>query len=462
MFSTALLAIMGGARAKKGRQKNKNRSKGGINGGSKNTPAGSTSSGAATGLSEQDGGSAVLPGGSSPTGSGRVVSKTDESDSDFIYTFEDAEAAKITIAHDDSGAVLSESGERAWSWRQWDGGKVLARYLEQSCGSEVVGQVVVELGAGTGLVSLVAARLGAAGVAATDLAHGMHLLKHNAGRNLLATGAKPELETVADVGSEATSCCCPEGHPLLSRAAECEDYTCNVCDRDIAEGGTLWSCTKDRCEGFDLCGNCENKAQAGEWASVPTWFKVQSQVHQAHSGTAAKVTGETDARTAQVFLYPCPTVGAAQLLEAREKETMGTLLIEELDWSDENAAAKLYESIAKAGLPNLLQARGVLVLGADLSYDRDTIVLLVRTISRLKLSGQDTTEAIVAEVDNRKGKPVRSMLLVHDKRNKTTTEFLLEQLALAGLVHTLEDHVRAAESFGLPANRMMLMRIALS
>ena len=109
--------------------------------------------------------------------------------------------------------------------------------------------MVVELGAGTGLVSLVAARLGAAGVAATDLAHGMDLLKHNAGRNLLAAdAAEPEPEPAAAGGSsEATSCCCPEGHVLLSRAAECEDYICNVCDSDIDEGGTLWSCTEPCC-----------------------------------------------------------------------------------------------------------------------------------------------------------------------------------------------------------------------
>ena len=223
---------MGGARAKKGGQKKKNKTKGkgAKEGGPKSTPAGSSSSGGAgagaslSGLSEQDGASAVPAGGSSPpAGSGRAVetaplaSDTGESDSDFVYSFEDTAGIEgVSIVHDDSGAVLSDSGERAWSWRQWDGGKVLARYLEQSCSSEVAGQVVVELGAGTGLVSLVAARLGAAGVAATDLAHGMDLLKHNAGRNLLAAdAAEPEPEPAAAGGSsEATSCCCPEGHVL--------------------------------------------------------------------------------------------------------------------------------------------------------------------------------------------------------------------------------------------------------
>ena len=458
---------MGGARAKKGgQQKNKNKGKGAKHGGSKNTP-GCGSVGVTTGLTEQDGASAVPSDGSSPTGRGRVAeaasashSESGESDSEFVYTFADAAAEAVSIVHDDSGAVLSESGERAWSWRQWDGGKCLARYLEQSCRSEVAGQVVVELGAGTGLVSLVAARLGAAGVAATDLAHGMDLLKHNVGRNLLDTGGKPELGAAAAGGnSEATACCCPEGHALLSRAAECEDYICNVCDSDIDEGGTLWSCTKERCDGFDLCGNCERKARSCAWAGLPTWFKVQSQVHQARS-TAARVTGETDARTMHAFLYERRFRGTE---EEGEESTMGTLLVEELDWSDESAVTRLYGSLAKAGLPNQLQACGMLVLGADLSYDRDTIVLLVHTISRLKLSDQDATKAAAATEGSTGGnKPVRSMLLVHDKRNAATTEFLLEQLASAGLMHTLENHARAAESFGLPADRMMLMRIALS
>ena len=78
---------------------------------------------------------------------------------------------------------------------------MLAKYLEREGhsagrrGGLLRGKVVLELGAGTGLVSLVAARLGAAGVAATDLAHGMDLLKHNAGRNLPpAANTEPELE----------------------------------------------------------------------------------------------------------------------------------------------------------------------------------------------------------------------------------------------------------------------------
>ena len=55
----------------------------------------------------------------------------------------------------------SVAGEPAWGWRVWDAAKLLARELE---GRDLQGKSVLELGAGSGLVSLVAARLGAAAV----------------------------------------------------------------------------------------------------------------------------------------------------------------------------------------------------------------------------------------------------------------------------------------------------------
>ena len=403
----------------------------------------------------------------SEAGAGPGGTPVTEGEDGFVYAFEGAAAQAVSIVHDDSGAVLSDTGERAWSWRQWDGGKVLARYLERSCGSEINGQVVLELGAGTGLVSLVAARLGAAGVAATDLAHGMDLLKHNAVRNLpLADEAEPEPEPAAGSPSGAACCCCccccPEGHALGSRAAECEDYICNVCDSDIDEGGMLWSCAEEQCEGFDLCGNCEGQARVGEWGSLPTWFKVQAQAHQARGGTVAKAAGKTTASAAHTIPYARePAVPEAQLDDeqgefddassdeegdgSKQPDDAGVLLVEELDWSDEGGVARMFNSLAKAGL-----SRPRLVLGADLSYDRDTIVLLVATISRIRSASGGAGST-----------PPVAMLLVHDKRSPATTAFLLEELATAGLEHELEDHASAAEAFGLPPGRMMLLRIAL-
>jgi len=109
----------------------------------------------------------------------------------------------------------------------------------------------------------------------------------------------------------------------------------------------------------------------------------------------------------------------------------GVLLVERLDWSDESGVERLFESLAKAGLPS----RPGLVLGADLSYDRDTIVLLVATISRLRSEcGGPGRASQVA------------MLLVHDKRSPATTKFLLEQLATARLEHKLASRrARAKE-----------------
>ena len=34
--------------------------------------------------------------------------------------------------------------------------------------------------------------------------------------------------------------CCPVGHDLVERQAECEDYICNVCDEDVDDGGESW------------------------------------------------------------------------------------------------------------------------------------------------------------------------------------------------------------------------------
>ena len=70
----------------------------------------------------------------------------------------------------------SVAGEPAWGWRVWDAAKLLAHKLESR---DLQGKSVLELGAGSGLVSLVASRLGAATVACSDLARAMPLLQHN-------------------------------------------------------------------------------------------------------------------------------------------------------------------------------------------------------------------------------------------------------------------------------------------
>lgn len=66
----------------------------------------------------------------------------------------------------------------------WDGSVVLAKYLEHARVESVRGKRVLELGAGTGLVGLSAALLGAQEVVLTDLAYTMDNLARNVAQTL--------------------------------------------------------------------------------------------------------------------------------------------------------------------------------------------------------------------------------------------------------------------------------------
>eukprot|EP00927_Polykrikos_kofoidii_P080321 TRINITY_DN77197_c0_g1_i1.p1 TRINITY_DN77197_c0_g1~~TRINITY_DN77197_c0_g1_i1.p1 ORF type:complete len:298 (-),score=47.45 TRINITY_DN77197_c0_g1_i1:23-916(-) len=97
----------------------------------------------------------------------------------------------------------------------WDAALVLCKYMERetdralafsheskmACVSSVVGRRVIELGAGLGLPSLVAQKLGAKEVVATDMAVNLDLLRQNIGLNI-TTG-----DDIGDVSLHATALC---------------------------------------------------------------------------------------------------------------------------------------------------------------------------------------------------------------------------------------------------------------
>merc|ERR1712232_5058 len=49
---------------------------------------------------------------------------------------------------------------------------------------------------------------------------------------------------------------CPSGHALQRHEAPNSDYTCDVCEKQVAEGETLWGC---RLCDYDRCQQCANK-----------------------------------------------------------------------------------------------------------------------------------------------------------------------------------------------------------
>jgi len=49
---------------------------------------------------------------------------------------------------------------------------------------------------------------------------------------------------------------CPSGHVLERHLAPNSEYTCDVCEKEVAEGETLWGC---RLCDYDKCQQCANK-----------------------------------------------------------------------------------------------------------------------------------------------------------------------------------------------------------
>ncbi|KAF1322194.1 putative n2,n2-dimethylguanosine trna methyltransferase, partial [Globisporangium splendens] len=71
---------------------------------------------------------------------------------------------------------------------RWDGSVVLAKYLEHARAGDIRGARIVEVGAGTGLVGLSVALLGAKHVVLTDLEYTMENLKRNVAETMANVG----------------------------------------------------------------------------------------------------------------------------------------------------------------------------------------------------------------------------------------------------------------------------------
>ena len=92
----------------------------------------------------------------------------------------------------------------------WDASFVLAKWLERNLFTSLVGKTVVELGSGCGVLSIVAARLGARCVHATDLEQALLLLARNVWLNEAAAGQAQG----GDAGGGVTVGCCNWGNAL--------------------------------------------------------------------------------------------------------------------------------------------------------------------------------------------------------------------------------------------------------
>ena len=88
---------------------------------------------------------------------------------------------EVTVRQNLASPSAEEEGTARWVW---PGATATARWLcDRDRGRWLEKKHVLELGSGTGLLGLVAARLGAASVTLTDLPSELHLLRANVARN---------------------------------------------------------------------------------------------------------------------------------------------------------------------------------------------------------------------------------------------------------------------------------------
>ena len=190
-----------------------------------------------------------------------------------------------------SGSKTSNSNncEPAWSYRLWESSISLSKYIENGIFESIKGKNILELGAGTGLISLVLANIGANLVVCTDLPHALPLLKHNAKYNLGNKEFNLLLSENLSSNSDSIgfkSLTCTSGHILSQSITESDEYMCNICEEDIPDNSIIFRCYE--CN-FDVCNQCHIKVVSGmNFESLPHWYRIHCQDHHHNPNNVIK------------------------------------------------------------------------------------------------------------------------------------------------------------------------------
>ena len=286
-----------------------------------------------------------------------------------------------------------QENEPAWNFRLWGSSKQLARHLE-SMFEENPGAVpdcLLELGAGTGLPSIVAHKLGVPHVISTDLPRAMPLLFHNLADNVTLNSPRVKVET-SDV-----PLCCPSGHLLQDEPVHSDEFMCSVCDEDIEKDAIVRRC---RCCNFDLChDHCLAAISSGNLDDLPLWFQTELKFRQEF--------GLVDMNSFQHEFPGIPNARSVSLCSC--------------DWSSDADRTRLQSAIQNKPISSIF------IVGADLSYSPQSVDALMSLLPKLTAdlrggSGGGSSAGLIE---------VR-VLLMHQVRSITTSKRLLRALAATG------------------------------
>jgi FK506-binding protein 1 len=320
----------------------------------------------------------------------------------------DARASMVHIEqHTDGVASAVREGAGAWNFKLWPAARVMAKFIETKISPEVLeAATVLELGAGTGLTSVVAGVLGARHVISTDLPCAMPLLRRNLEHNF---GAPEDPAKTIESATQRTATC-GSGHALVHAAADCDEYMCEACGAEIDEGANKLSC---RACDFDVCSACGEAAQSGHWDQLPGWYALALE-----AAAATADLGDAAGGGAPVRRWVLPSVHG-------DRSQARSALLMPFDFLDEAAVARTLESAP--AMPSL-------IVVADCTFTREVCDGLVARLLELRAASRAA------------GVPQR-LLLVHEDRTAAITTHLLGALRGSGI------DLRAVKTAGLSVHR---------
>lgn len=290
----------------------------------------------------------------------------------------------MTVETSSAGAFhnTGESNEPCWNFRLWKASLVLAKYLEDHS-SLVKDKVVIELGAGTGLLSILTSLLGARLTVCTDLKVALPLILHNAQINLSKNHIlyHPGVESAGTQGGSTGKCL--KGHNVTMTLTESDEYICNVCEEELPEAAELFSCRE--CN-FDFCHDCNQKiVDSSRHFELPTWLQCQ-----------------LDA-----------TTPSSLSLTDNDNNTNNLLVITQFNWNDFTQYGDIWKDLEAKSL--LVTDSLSLILASDVTYNLHAVQLFFFVMDSL------------VNYHTSLCKQELSFLLAHHCRSEETTGEVLRQ-----------------------------------
>lgn len=262
------------------------------------------------------------------------------------YKFSIEPLLSSIIFRDDPDAVFSSvskgESEPNWNFRLWEGSSVLAHYVEDVESKMCRSAAFIELGAGIGLPSMVAARLGSPCTLCTEKPQALPFLRNNLELNFSPTENPARVE-----GASYCALKCPSGHPVKMIEAESDEYMCSVCDNEIEENGTIFRCSQ--CN-FDICLECKER----DTAQQPSWFRALVESKATSDGMYTFIDHKSLSLTSGTNSSPPPNIAAVAL-----------------DWNSTEDAEKVVKTcqdmLDRGGHGKAV--RTIVLLAADVTYN---------------------------------------------------------------------------------------------